>query len=68
MSQITNIEQFYVNKCIISMDSNNVLKENDIKNRKCYYFDDIIKIEDFDLDDILIDETYENILVYNIRV
>ena len=69
MSQITNIEQFYVNKCIISMDSNNELKENDIKNRKCYYFDDIIKIEDFDLDDILIDETsYENILVYNIRV
>ena len=51
------------------MDSNNELKENDIKNRKCYYFDDIIKTEDFDLDDILIDEkSYENILVYNIRV
>ena len=33
----------------------------------CYYFDDIIKIEDFDLDDILIDEnSYENIFVYNI--
>ena len=31
----------------------------------CYYFDDIIKIEDFDPDNILIDEkSYENILVY----
>ena len=33
----------------------------------CCYFDDIIKIEDFDLDNILIDEkSYEIILVYNI--
>ena len=30
------------------MESNNELKEIDIKNRTCYYFDDIIKIEDFD--------------------
>ena len=30
------------------------------------YFDGIIKFEDFDLDDILIDEkSYRNILVYN---
>ena len=28
------------------MDSNNELKEIDIKNCTCYYFDDIIKIED----------------------
>ena len=49
------------------MDSNNELKEIDIKNRKCHYFDDTIKIEDFDLDNILIHEKpYENILVYNI--
>ena len=27
-----------------------------IKNRTCYYFDDKIKLEDFDLDNILIDE------------
>ena len=27
-----------------------------IKNRTCYYFNDITKLEDFDLDDILIDE------------
>ena len=38
-----------------------------IKSRTCYYFDDINKIEDLDLDNILIDEkSYENILVYNI--
>ena len=49
------------------MDSNNELKEIHIKNRTCYYFDDIIKIEDFNLLSILIDETLNrNILVYNI--
>ena len=33
----------------------------------CYYFINIIKIEDFDLDNILIDEkSYKNILVYDI--
>ena len=49
------------------MESNDKLKEIDIKNRTCYYFDDIIKIEDFDLDNILVDEkSYENILVSNI--
>ena len=46
------------------MESNDKLK--DIKIRTCYYFDDIIKINDFDLDKIFIDERwYENILVYN---
>ena len=35
---------------------NNELKETDIKNRLSYCFDDIIKIEDFDFDNILIDE------------
>ena len=36
-------------------------------NRTCYYFDDIIKIEDLDLDNILTDEKSNgNILVYNI--
>ena len=38
------------------MDFNHVLKEINIKKCICYYFDDIIKIEDFDLDNILIDE------------
>ena len=49
------------------MESNNELKEIDIKKRTSYHFDDIIKIEDFHFDDILIDEkSYENILVYKI--
>ena len=38
------------------MESNDQLKEVDIKNRACYYFDDIIKIEDFDPDNFLIGE------------
>ena len=47
------------------MNSNNELKEIDFKNRTCYYFDDIIKIEDFDPDNILIDErSFESILFY----
>ena len=49
------------------MESNNKLKEVDIKYRTCYYFDDIIKIEDFDFNNILINEkSYENILDYGI--
>ena len=48
-------------------DNSIKLKEIYIKNRTCYYFDDIIKIEDFDFDNILIDEkSYENILFYDI--
>ena len=31
----------------------NNLKEISIKNRTCYYFDEIIKVEDFDFDNIL---------------
>ena len=49
------------------MESNNKLKQIDIKNRTRYYFDNIIKFEDFGLNSILIDEkSYKNILVYNI--
>ena len=49
------------------MESNNKLKQIDIKNRTRYYFDNIIKFEDFGLNNILIDEkSYKNILVYNI--
>ena len=44
------------------MESNDELKETDIKNHTFYYFDDIIKFEDFNPDNILIDEkSYENI-------
>ena len=43
------------------------LKKVCIKNCMCYYFDDIIKLEDFHIDNILIDEkSHENILVYDI--
>ena len=38
------------------MESNDQLKESGIKNRMCYYFDDIIKIEDFDPENILINK------------
>ena len=40
---------------IMNMDSNNELKEIDIKNCTCYYFDDIFKIYNLDTDNILID-------------
>ena len=49
------------------MDNNYGLIKICIKNRTCYCVDDIIKLEDFDLDNILIDEkSYKNILIYNI--
>ena len=49
------------------MDGNDELKEIYIKNPTCYNFNDIIKIEDFNLENILIDEkSYESILVYKI--
>ena len=44
------------------MESKGDSKEINIKSCTCYYFDDIIKIEDFDLDN----QSYENILLYNI--
>ena len=38
-----------------------------IKIFRCYYFDDIIKLEDFDIDNILVDaKSHENIVIYNI--
>ena len=38
-----------------------------IKNCTCNYFDDITKIEDFDFNNILLDEKlYENTLIYNV--
>ena len=52
---------------IIVMKSHDKLKKIDIKNRTCYYFNDTIKIEDFDLDNICIDKkSYKKILVYDI--
>ena len=49
------------------MEINDKLKEIDTKYCTCYYFNDIIKLEDFHLKNILIDEkSYKNILVYKI--
>ena len=49
------------------MESNDELKVTNIKNWTCYYFDDIIKIEEFDFDNILLDEKlHKNILIYEI--
>ena len=31
-----------------------------------YYFDEIIKIKDFDLDILLDEKSYENILIYDV--
>ena len=46
---------------------NNQLKKVPNRNRTCYYFNDIIKLEDFDLDNILIDKkSHKNILIYDI--
>ena len=43
---------------------NRILKVR-IKNRKYYYFDDITKVEDFEIDNVLIDEkSHKNILIY----
>ena len=49
------------------MESKDELKEIDIKNRMCYYFDDIINDVDIYFSDVLLDEKlYENISVYDI--
>ena len=33
----------------------------------CYHFDDLIKLENFDIDNIFIDEkSHENILIYDV--
>ena len=49
------------------MKSKNKLKEIDIKNRVCYYFDDIINGSKINFSNILLNKKlYENIPVYNI--
>ena len=41
--------------------------EIDVKNHTCYYFNDIMRLEDIDYDNILLDEkSYENILTHDI--
>ena len=38
------------------MESNDELKKTEFKNRKCYYFDNIIKVGHIDFNNILLDE------------
>ena len=46
---------------------NNKFKNVRIKKPTCYYFDDIIKLKDFDLDNILIyEKSHKNALIYDI--
>ena len=48
------------------MENNKFLKVC-IKKSTCYFFDNIIELEDFDLDNFLIDEkSHEIILIYSI--
>ena len=49
------------------MQSKNELKEIDVKNRTCYYFDDIIKDVDIYFSDILLyEKSYENVSISDI--
>ena len=55
------------NKNVQYKMENNEFKKVHIKNCTFYYFDDIIKLEDFDVNNILTDEkSHENILIYSI--
>ena len=48
------------------MENNEFLKVC-IKNATCYYFDGIIKLEDYDLDNISINKkSHKNIFIYEI--
>ena len=49
------------------MKIKNEFKRIDIKNGTCYYFDDIIRVEDIHFDKILLEKkSFENILIYDI--
>ena len=53
------------------MESNDELKETDMKNCTCYYFDDIMTVGDFNFDNILLggklhENPFENILIFDI--
>ena len=45
------------------MENKDELKEINIENRKCYCFDDVMRVIDVDFSDTLLDEeSYENLL------
>ena len=43
------------------MESNDELKEIDIKNCTCYHFNDTVRVGDLDFDNILLDENHMKI-------
>ena len=45
------------------MESNDKLKEVNTKNYTCNYFNDIIKIKDFDFDISIDEKSYNNIWI-----
>ena len=52
---------------IFSTGSNNKLKVIDIENRMCYCFDDIMRVEDTNSDNLLLNKkSYENVLIYKV--
>ena len=49
------------------MKNKNEFKIININNNRCYYFDDIMEVDDIYVDRISLDKKlYKNILVYNI--
>ena len=44
------------------MEKNNELKKVGVKNRTGYYFDDTIKTEDFELNNILLNEKHMKVI------
>ena len=44
---------------------NNGFKNVCVKNRTCYYFDELIKLEDFEIDNILIDKKSQETILIN---
>ena len=49
------------------MESKSELKGIDIKNCWCYYFHYVMRVRDFDFNNVLLDEKlYKNILIYDI--
>ena len=45
---------------------NNEFKKGRNRNHTCYYFDDLIKLEDFDFDILIDKKSHENILICGI--
>ena len=45
---------------------NNEFKKVLNKDRTCYYFDDIIQLEDFDFNILIVKNAHENILIYDV--